>query len=760
MRRWWRSRVASRRTTENLHGGTTVTALLQAPISGTVAVGSHIEQRVLNLGGVHGGVVTIIDGAVANPKGRLRPVLLRPVRPELILDRLSLREVARPTSAVRELELYGEAGSGKTTLLEELAWTVTDSDYPDGVVFLSLNSHQVNDSLYDIWCAFYECSTPFKPMDAQLRIDLSPICALVLLDDLDLEPAALHRIMHMLPNCRCIVASPERRLWGEGSSIHISGLPMEDAIPLIEHGIGRSLSSDECALAQALWHSTAGLPLRLQQSFAAVLEDAESRPGRDRAAGLLPSQTQRSDPVQAGLADAAALDQLANQLPAGMNLSSYVESQTDLWRASALAQLSLPDAEHGALADTSDQRLQLEQLLIEWGLRTGRYELALRLARSTEAALALRGHWDAWLRVLERVHSSALGVSDAQTQAWALHQIGSRALCLDQLAVADSALAASLEIRTRLGDESGAAVTWHNLQLADKAGRPSAGVRPRNWMALLAVSVVVAILAVGGVANAGQWWPFHPHAAHTVGALRSPSLSLSPSSTITSLSTTPPPTSSTTTSSAPQSSSPNKTPDPPTIHARPTILTFAGTTVGLSTPMRVYFTVTGTAHPTLSITPSQGVFNVDNGCANARSAHLTGSTCSVVVTFTPAAAGPATATLTAMLPNGSQSSVPLSGEGIAAPVTIELVNDSAKGYLPAGAVITGKNISCPKVCVVQVDVGAPVSLTAASCGEASCKDGVTFQGWKGPCSGSDLTCSFTASQPEAGGNLTVYYSYS
>ncbi|HJQ02606.1 MAG TPA: hypothetical protein VJ851_13485 [Jatrophihabitans sp.] len=745
-----------------------MTALLQAPVSGTVAVGTHIDQRVLNLGGVHGGVVTIIDAAVAHPTSRPRPVLLRPVRPELILDRHPIRDVAQPTSTVRELELYGETGSGKTTLLEELAWTVTDTDYPDGVVFLSLDSHQVNDALFDIWSAFYECPISFKPTDAQLRIDLKSTCALVLLDDLDLEPDAVHRIMHVLPNSRCIVAGHERRLWGEGRSIHVAGLPMEDAVPLIEHDIGRALSPDECTLAQALWHSTAGHPLRLQQSFGAVLQEAESRTERAPAVAM-----------PADIVDEAELDQLlAGQLPgAASNLASYVESQTDQWRMAALARLSRPSPERAAPADTS-VRLRLEKLLIEWALATGRYVPALRLARSTESALALCGHWDAWLEVLNRVHLAAMDASDAPTQAWALHQIGTRALCLNQLVAAESALAAALEIRTRIGDEKGAAVTRHNLGLADTACRRPVGGQLHRSIAVLAGLVVLAILALGGVAEGSQWWPFHPRPARTAGSLQSTAGSLqssagslrstaessrsassslsstSPSLTTASFSTQPPPASSTPRSTSPSTPTPPPPPGEPII-AETRVLAFSDTVVGSSNTLLERFTMRDASPPTMSVPNSSG-FSIDNGCSSVEPTKSSRFTCSVKVIFTPTIAGSVTATLTAKLPDGSQTSIALSGKGILPQVTINVVND---GYLPASPVISGTGISCPGTCSVSVAEDSAVTLTASQCTNDSCA--YIFAGWKSnSCSAPDFfICTLKAVLPAGSNDITVYYEY-
>ncbi|WP_408652361.1 NACHT domain-containing protein, partial [Jatrophihabitans sp.] len=498
-----------------------MTALLQAPISGTVAVGTHIEQRVLNLGGVHGGVVTIVEGGVVAPVARSRPVVLRPARPELVLDRQPLRELALPGSTTRVVEIRGEPGSGKTTMLEELAWTVADGDYPDGVVYLSLNAAQLNDALYDIWTAFHECPSPYKPVDAQVRHDLNSARALILLDDVDLEPDELCHILHLLPGCRCIVASHDRRLWGEGRSIPLDGLPLEDAVPLLEHCLGRPLEAAERALAEAFWQHSAGHPLRLQRSFAAALEEAERT--RSKAVGIpLPAVRAEAEVGSGEAFDSAALELLLER-PASFDLVSYVQSQTDQWRAGALEYLAQGDS-----SAATPRRLRLHRLLIEWAVTARNFEPALRLVRSTESTLAVRGYFDDWLRVLDCAYSAAVEMSDPDTQAWALHQKGTRALCLGDLPAAQSALAASLELRTRTGDGAGARVTRHNLELSRRhkglvgSGREHLLAGRLSRTLLVVGTLFVLSLAVAGIADGRPPWLFHPRAASTTQPLPGP----------------------------------------------------------------------------------------------------------------------------------------------------------------------------------------------------------------------------------------------
>jgi RecA/RadA recombinase len=811
---WWRAGKATAGKThqsappaEPRAEPTNVTALLQAPISGTVAVGTHIEQRVLNLGGVHGGVVTIVEGAVVTPVARSRPVVLRPARPELVLDRQPLRGLALPSSTTRVVEVRGEPGSGKTTLLEELAWSVADSDYPDGVVYLSLNSAQLNDALHDIWTAFHECSSPYKPVDAQVRHDLGSARALLLLDDVDLEAAELHHVLHLLPDCRCIVATHDRRLWGEGRSIQLDGLPLEDAVPLLEHCLGRPLEVTERAQAEAFWQRSAGHPLRLQRSFVAAVEEAE-RTRRGTAGVLLPAARAEAEPDSGEAFDSAALERLLDT-SASFDLVAYVQSQTDEWRAAALGYLSrcTPPVDSSAW---TPQRLRLHSLLIEWGVAARHYEPALQLVRSIESMLAVRGYWDAWWRVLDCAYSAGVELSDQKTEAWALHQKGTRALCLGDMPTAESALAASLELRTRTGDRAGARVTRHNLELIRRRGGLF-GTRHQHLLAgrlsrtlVIVAGLLVLFVAAAGISSGNPSWLLHSGSRSPTRSLTgsaSPTQSLtgsasptqSPSiretksgtgvsSSVTTSQSQPgsgpatsgssPPTSASVlgTSAAKPSITPSisvsdgvSSPDasipilplPPVITATPSTVAFPATEVGLSVTNTVTITFTGNGLPVILLPSEQDAFGVDDSCAVMSGAGITHS-CTLPVTFSPTSVGIVTATLTATLPDGTKVTVELTGTGSSKLVTVELVNDSFN-YVPPDAAVVGNDLQCPGTCSGRFPEGTNISLTAM-CPDDSCVDH-PFLGWRGLCTGPAPSCTFAVPSPTKASTIKVHYLY-
>lgn len=136
--------------------------------------------------------------------------------------------------------------------------------------------------------------------------------------------------------------------------------------------------------------------------------------------------------------------------------------------------------------------------LLTWAARTGRHAEVLRLGRILDAALMLSGRWSAWEQVLEHVRDAAAAAGDRAAEAWALHQLGTRLLCLDDRSAARQLLNHALALRRSLGDREGAEVTRHNLGLL---GTPSQRIGhyaiPYRYLPWLAAALLALI--VGGV---------------------------------------------------------------------------------------------------------------------------------------------------------------------------------------------------------------------------------------------------------------------
>jgi hypothetical protein len=493
-----------------------VEAHIQGEISGQVAVGNSNIQ----IGSIHGGVVNVaLPEQQPRPRPRPTPVFLRPRPFPGLLDREA--EIGAATAALQSatpVEFYGQAGLGKTTLLRHLSHHPAATSFPDGIVYLSARHQPLADLLQSFFDAFYESDVPFKPTNAQIRHALQGKQTLILLDDVDLVRDEVETLMDAAPGCTFLLASSERRLWGEGRAMALHGLPLDDSLALVERELGRPLTPEERPAAQALCTALDGHPLRLIQAAALVREPGHSlaevahqvqsaSPSEALMAQILASLSEPEQRILAALATLggaplstehlAALTGLADAAPVLETLLRRGLVQTDsprysptgtlgeylqqMWDLSPLAERALAyftawAEQHRSAPDHLLEETDAILQVLGWGGGAGRWAEVLRLGRAVEGALALGRRWDVWAQVLQWVLQAARALRDQATEAWALHQLGTRALCLGDTATARTSLIKALRLRESLGDRTGAAVTRHNLDLL--VGPPPPPRRP------------------------------------------------------------------------------------------------------------------------------------------------------------------------------------------------------------------------------------------------------------------------------------------
>jgi hypothetical protein len=482
-----------------------VEAHIQGETSGQITVGNHILQ----IGSVHGGVVNVApSGQQLSLRPRPTPVFLRPRPFPGLLDREPEISAAKATlQSALPIEFYGQAGLGKTTLLRHLAYHLPVAPFPDGVVYLSARHQPIADLLQSLVDAFYESDVPLKPTDAQIRHALQNKQALILLDDVEVRRDEVEALMGAAPVCTFFLASQERHLWGEGRTVALRGLPPDDALALIERELGRSLRPDEHPAAQALCTILEGHPLHLLQAVAIVREKGHSlaemthRVQTPSPAGTLTAQVLNllSEPERRVLAALAALGDIplpAEHLAAmtrhtdvtpvletllrrGLvqahgpryslagDLSQVLQQVWDLtpWAERALSYFTAWAEEQREDPDRLTEEAGAILWTLKWAVETERWREALRLGRAVEGALALAGLWGAWDQVLQWGLQAAQALGDRAVEAWALHQIGTRAFCLGYAAPVRPSLIRALRLREALGDQGGATVTRHNLNL-------------------------------------------------------------------------------------------------------------------------------------------------------------------------------------------------------------------------------------------------------------------------------------------------------
>lgn len=93
----------------------------------------------------------------------------------------------------------------------------------------------------------------------------------------------------------------------------------------------------------------------------------------------------------------------------------------------------------------------------------GCWESALTLARVAEPAFAASARWGAWSSLLELALEASQAVGDRSAEGWALHQLGVRALALNDVERARHLLGEALAVRCHCGDHEAAEMTHYQL---------------------------------------------------------------------------------------------------------------------------------------------------------------------------------------------------------------------------------------------------------------------------------------------------------
>ncbi len=473
---------------------------IEGDISGTVATGFYN----LEIGSFHGGVINI--NPEGEPAARLRtnPVQqLPPPFPRIINRQQEIDRISSALLAVEPVEIYGKNGLGKTSLLRVLAHNA--QALQDGVLFLSVKGQSLQDVLQAIFDAFYECDVPCKPGESRILRYLQDLQALILVDDLNLDGRNLEALINALPGCSFIFASLEQRLVGEEQPIGLDGLAAEDAIALFEQELGNKVADDELSAARELCSALTGHPLdilraasivrdldasivevldkvqntgdtteALETEILSTLSDKERKVlivlsaldgtplHKEHIAALL--QTKDVDRVLEKLEPRKLVQSHGHQYSVTGSLSDTLKKVWDLtsWQE-WLVQYLISWGEQQDSIEPLTNVIDVYLTVLAWTISDERWAEALQLVRIIEGPLALERRWGAWDQALQWGLQSAREDGQQSAEAWALHQIGTRALCLGEDHLSRESLEAALSLREELGDQLGAAVSRHNL---------------------------------------------------------------------------------------------------------------------------------------------------------------------------------------------------------------------------------------------------------------------------------------------------------
>ncbi len=528
-----------------------IRADIQGQISGQVAIGVGSIQ----VGPACGSVVSALDPS-ARPRAHPRagPVFVRPRSAGPFLDRHI--EVAAATSAVaaaQGIDLCGAAGLGKTTLLRRLAETLDTSAFPSGLAYVADGRQPSADILRSLYHTFYETEHPYEPSEGEVAQALQPVRALILVDDANADRDATERIAAAVPASVLVVASPERLVWGDARSVPLHGLPTDEALELLASQIGRRLTPEEKPAAEAICAAVAGSPLCLLQAAAMVRDDGKALAqvaqdaAADPAVGCLTPESLRALPepehrVLCALAVLAGAATRAEHVAAIAGIPSatgpldtlrkrhlveeedfhyrltggVAEAVARAWDVSSWSDRALAHflgwaeahaADAGAVVDEADA---LAATLAR-SEQAARHDDTILLGRSMDSALAEKGRWGLWGIALQRVLAAARASGGRSAEAWALHQQGTRAICLGQNELARLCLNEAIILRDSLQERTAATLSRHNLEAmaatpveirrperakGGPAAKPRSTPKPVSTR-LLAVTAVAALAVIG-----------------------------------------------------------------------------------------------------------------------------------------------------------------------------------------------------------------------------------------------------------------------
>jgi len=463
-----------------------------------IAVGRYILQ----IGDPCGAVIREAPPAErAHTRPRSTPILIRPKFIRGLVDRRM--DLAAALSALDEgllVEASGEPGIGKTAVLRHLAHHPRAASFVDGIVYLSARHQSPLDLQQLLFEAFYESDEFCKPTEAEIRRGLRETQALILLDDVQLAQDELEQVLDIAPRAAFVVATRERRLWGEVRSLALKGLPAEDAVLLLEREIERALDATERSAAASLCAAIGGRPLRILQTAAVIREHEISLDGWARIftqnpivnlmalsdekprRALLALAALPGVPLRAlHVSDIAEVPDIEPSLTALVRRGLVVTTQSryqlaagvgdrlrrteDLkpWANRAITYFTAWAERYLRRQDILLQESEALLRVQQYATDARRWGEVLHLGRLLEEPLVIGARWGAWGATLERCLAAAKSIGDRSAEAWALHELGSRALCLGEAGTARALLNQAVKLRETLNDDAAAAASRRNL---------------------------------------------------------------------------------------------------------------------------------------------------------------------------------------------------------------------------------------------------------------------------------------------------------
>ena len=433
--------------------------------------------------------------------------------------------------------IVGPPGIGKKALLRELTWKEDlDPGFEDGAAVHPHYADTANleDLLQAIWEEFYETDDPGVVLPSRRIRDLAHKETLIFVPDVSLPPDQVDELLEDMQDAVfCFTAE----VWpSEGNRVSLAGFSdPEEVLGVFQNGYHAAVPDEASADIVAICALLAGHPGLISLLASRAADEAPFSPDEDtghplpgwaatkremsatelrdwlvppdqrrvveiiRATGVHTPRAVVADVAGSeGSIDDAVAGGLAEAASPRYRVNAALTGKTDTNDSALMSKIfsgALVWANSAEPTEIYDDRAFVLRML-GWGAEQARWDDVLRLGKATEVPMALGGRHGAWEEVLEHSRNAARQMEppDQAAEAWALHQLGSRALLRDDLGDARVLLHESLRRRPK-GDDEARAVTRHNLGLIP-AAIVTGGVL-LLWLVFLVPGVAALIVGTG-----------------------------------------------------------------------------------------------------------------------------------------------------------------------------------------------------------------------------------------------------------------------
>jgi hypothetical protein len=470
------------------------------------------------LGALNVGTYTLQVGAAAGvllePIGQPTNLVPRPVTtlrippvPRRFLGHeAALEQAIVALKAGQSLEIVGAAGVGKSAFLRQLAHhpEVTTS-HPDGILYFQAIA-PIADLIQSLGETFYYLYPESYLNQSEWRSALVDCQALIMVNAPQARVEDLLQLRQLLPQSTFVVTSSQPRLdaagWpGTMVTLTLQSPPLVMSQQLVADVLGRSLTGVEQGQLAQLWQCFRGESARLVQLAERLREQPQAwdewatwltaHPRPDVAVAhqrLVVQLMQDLDTPQRWILGLlTALDGVSLAIEQIAAITGPQDPRSSLQRLMRLGLVQVVEQRYrvveplrpwlirqfetqpwmerglGVMQDWLRPQTpaaigaELPVLIgfLRWAVAEKRHAQVLAIARAIDAALILSKQWEQWGRVLQWALQAAWQLEDERSEAWAWHQLGTRALLLDDITTAYDALQQAWKLRQSVARSTG-----------------------------------------------------------------------------------------------------------------------------------------------------------------------------------------------------------------------------------------------------------------------------------------------------------------